>query len=100
MTSGAVQGPILRYAYHEIQRRWNRIDDAGSVICSSPQDLMDLVEVLQRMENHLLATRIMLSSWCTGTSIGSALSSSLLSLGRKLLSYRSIDSSFAVACFS
>ena len=41
-----------------------------------------------------------MTSWHTDTAIGKSLNSSLLSLGRKVLGYRDIDCSLAVACFS
>ena len=70
-------------------------DDDPSSIAT---DLEDLVGVLQRSENHLLAVRMLLSSWHLSDKKAQLLRSSLLSLSRKVLSYREIDTSLAVAC--
>ena len=48
----------------------------------------------------MLASRVMMTSWYSDESIGKSLNSSLLSLGRKVLGYRDIDCSLAVACYS
>ena len=65
-----------------------------------PQDIRELIEILQRNENHMLASRVMMTSWYSDNTIGKSLNSSLLSLGRKVLGYRDIDCSLAVACYS
>ena len=129
MTSGSIQGPVLKLAYQEIQRRWkkgnkstqkqNEIPQVRMFVCTYDyfyeynlhsshtyvcthliQDIKELVEILQRNENHMLASRVMMTSWYSDESIGKSLNSSLLSLGRKVLGYRDIDSSLAVACYS
>merc|ERR1711871_570111 len=100
MTSGSIQGPVLKLAYQEIQRRWKKGNKSTQKQNEIPQDIKELVEILQRNENHMLASRVMMTSWYSDESIGKSLNSSLLSLGRKVLGYRDIDSSLAVACYS
>jgi hypothetical protein len=56
------------------------------------------IGVLQRSENHMLALRVLLSSWHVSDSKAELLRSSLLALSRKVLGYRQIDTSLAVAC--
>jgi hypothetical protein len=92
----------LRYAQQEVQRRWNfaKSSSQNAVSGSIPQDLQDLVSVLQRSENHVLASRVMLSTWYSSERVGQLLRSSLVTLGRKILSYREIDTAYAVSCLS
>ena len=99
MTTSSVQGPVLRYAQHEVQRRWNYAK-CSSTTKTVPQDLQDLVSILQRTENHVLASRVLLTTWHVSDNVGHMLRSSLLALGRKILSYREIDTSYAVSCLS
>lgn len=64
--------------------------------CAS--DLEELVGVLQRCENHMLAVRVLLGSWNTSVIKAQYLRSSLLALSKKVLSYREIDTLYATAC--
>lgn len=99
MTLSSVQGPVLRYAQQEVQRRWTFTKTSLNQK-AVPQDLQDLVGILQRTENHVLASRVLLTTWHVSDSVGHMLRSSLLALGRKILSYREIDTSYAVSCLS
>lgn len=112
MSLGAVLGHLLRYSAMEVKRRTNftstsivtatgasrgtgTVDSQGGDMA---MDLNDLVCALQRSENHMLAVRVLLSSWHISSAKADLLRSSLLSLSRKVLSYREIDTSLAVAC--
>ena len=112
MSLGAVLGHLLRYSAMEVRRRTNftstsiatatgtsrgtgTVDSQGGDMAV---DLNDLVCALQRSENHMLAVRVLLSSWHISGAKADLLRSSLLSLSRKVLSYREIDTSLAVAC--
>ena len=100
MAPGAVLGHVLRYSAAEIRRRMSgtvSLIGTGSASAAA-LDLEELVCVLQRSENHLLAVRVLLSSWHLSDIKAQLLRSSLLSLSRKVLSYREIDTSLAVAC--
>ena len=54
--------------------------------------------MLQRSENHLLAVKVLLSSWHNSASKADLLSASVTALTRKVLRYREIDTALAVAC--
>lgn len=71
-----------------------------STTSASSVELEKLVEVLQRLENHNLAVYALFQSWSMTTNKQSMLKSSLISLSRKLLSYRNIHETFAIACLS
>lgn len=94
--------PLLRFAMREVQRR--TATKTTPATSSKPalvtNDLDDLVGLLQRSENHMLALRVLLCSWVSSNAKCQALRSSLLALARKVLSYREIDCSLAVACLS
>ena len=110
MSSNAVMGLVLRYSTAEVRRRISitatvsRGGMAGEggtnseVEEEAAGDLDELVCALQRSENHMLALRVLLSSWHMGATKAQLLRSSLLCLSRKVLSYREIDTSLAVAC--
>ena len=98
MAPGAVLGHVLRYSAAEIRRRMSGTVSFTGTTNAAALDLEELVCVLQRSENHLLAVRVLLSSWHLGDTKAQLLHSSLLALSRKVLSYREIDTSLAVAC--
>jgi hypothetical protein len=103
MTPGSVLGLVLRYSAAEVKRRMTATTAAAAKTPSEGQDeiasdLEELVCTLQRSENHMLAVRVLLSSWHLSDAKAQLLRSSLLSLSRKVLSYREIDTSLAVAC--
>eukprot|EP01036_Dinobryon_divergens_P030754 gene30755-40048_t len=117
MASSSVLVPLLKFITKESQRR-NTKQSPGQGhgrgvttstikgVTTTPSqeltqlDVDELVAVLQKSENHILAIRVMLGSWSSGSSKSQALRTSYLSLGRKILSYRDIDYSYAVACLS
>jgi hypothetical protein len=104
MTPGSVLGLVLRYSAAEVKRRMTATTAAAATKTPSEgqdeiaSDLEELVCTLQRSENHMLAVRVLLSSWHLSDAKAQLLRSSLLSLSRKVLSYREIDTSLAVAC--
>jgi hypothetical protein len=105
MTPGSVLGLVLRYSAAEVKRRMTSTATASTSTKKPSEgqeeiasDLEDLVCALQRSENHMLAVRVLLSSWHHSDAKAQLLRSSLLSLSRKVLSYREIDTSLAVAC--
>ena len=105
MTPGSVLGLVLRYSAAEVRRRMTATATTNTATKTPPEgpeeiagDLEDLVCALQRSENHMLAVRVLLSSWHLSDAKAELLRSSLLSLSRKVLSYREIDTSLAVAC--
>ena len=70
MQASAVAMPLMKYSFAEIKRRSvartkssSSSGNTGPIIEASAADLEDLVRILQRSENHLLATRILLGSW-------------------------------------
>jgi hypothetical protein len=110
MAPNAVMGLVLRYSAAEVRRRISitakisrgRVADEGGTSSEvdeeCAEDLDELVCALQRSENHMLALRVLLSSWHMSATKAQLLRSSLLCLSRKVLSYREIDTSLAVAC--
>lgn len=68
MQSGVVTMPLMKYAFGEIQRR-KPSNAAAALTATRAQnptgapDLEELVQVLQRAENHLLAARVLFSTW-------------------------------------
>ena len=110
MAPSTVMGLVLRYSAAEVRRRTSV---TATISCSRmaseggssnevkedvAEDLDELVCALQRSENHMLALRVLLSSWHMSATKAQLLRSSLLCLSRKVLSYREIDTSLAVAC--
>ena len=76
MQASAVAMPLMKFAFGEMKRRSlhsslehlhrgtarsRKVNSSG--VDNSAADLQDLVRVLQRSENHLLATRVLYSSW-------------------------------------
>jgi hypothetical protein len=65
MSASMIWGPLLRYILMETKRR----EGAGVVVGPNqssdqlPDDIDKLVTTLQRSENHLLAARVILSTW-------------------------------------
>lgn len=99
MAPGVILSPILKYAAAEMKRRlYMTVTTVINSSCPIAIDLEELVGVLQRSENHMLALRVLLSSWHVSDLKAELLRSSLLALSRKVLGYRQIDTSLAVAC--
>lgn len=96
MQASSVAMPLMKYSFAEIKRR-SASHSRSASSAETASDLEDLVRILQRSENHLLASRILLGSWHSSQSKAQLLRSSLLSLCRKVLIYRDIDIPFAVA---
>jgi hypothetical protein len=68
MQASVVAMPLMKFAIGEVKRRSASTTNRKQVSAASPThnaapDLKDLVSVLQSRENHLLATRILYSSW-------------------------------------
>jgi hypothetical protein len=77
MQASAVAMPLMKFAFGEIKRRGRhsttdisqlRAQGGGAVggvggSATAAPDLDDLVRILQRSENHLLATRVLYGSW-------------------------------------
>lgn len=96
---------LLKHVLKEVQRRGLTSVGAKSVNNSAADRgsslyLEDFVNFLQKSENHILAVRSLLSSWCMFDGKAKALQISLLGLSRKILSYRDIDSCLGVACLA
>lgn len=69
MQASVVALPLMKYAFGEVRRRSlaQSVSSAkDSAETASAPDLEDLVRVLQRSENHLLATRVLYGSWFHG----------------------------------
>lgn len=62
MSPGQVWGPLLLFLMEEVKRRQMRPSDTQTGTSVS-QDVEKLVGILQRTENHLLAIRVLLTSW-------------------------------------
>ncbi|KAJ1440254.1 hypothetical protein B484DRAFT_476719 [Ochromonadaceae sp. CCMP2298] len=105
MQASVVAMPLMRYALGEVQRRGGGTGaysgpSGSNVGGGAPADLEDLVRILQRSENHLLATRILFGSRHNSAAKAALLKGSLLSLCRKVLIYRDLDVPFSVACLA
>ncbi len=82
MQASAVAMPLMKFAFGELKRRSThavqerRQKGGGKIAAAAARsaaelpapDLDDLVRVLQRTENHVLATRILYGSKHNGTS--------------------------------
>eukprot|EP01034_Spumella_vulgaris_P036472 gene36472-44984_t len=106
MQPANVVKPLMKYALMEVRRRsvhtpgatsQSKDDNTSGAIAG---DVRELIEVLQKSENHLLATRVMYASWSASAKKAEFLRTSLLQLSRKILVYRDIDTPFAVACLA
>lgn len=94
--------PLLKYVLKEVQRRGLSTPGTKSDVpeITNSLDVEELAIVLQKSENHILAVRSLLSSWCRYGNKIKALQTSLLGLSRKILAYRDIDSCLGVACLA
>jgi hypothetical protein len=67
MSASLIWGPLLRYILMETKRREGAGAAAGTGgegrAADLPEDIEKLVTTLQRSENHLLAARVILSTW-------------------------------------
>ena len=76
LSSTAILGPLIKFILKESQRRRNTTTipggsgfGVGSIsVTAAGTDVEDLVAVLQRSENHILACRVLLFSWLTNVS--------------------------------
>jgi hypothetical protein len=62
MSAAMIWGPLLRYILMETKRR-DYGTEAGSNTQIPADDIEKLVTTLQRSENHILAARVVLSTW-------------------------------------
>ena len=88
--------PLRIYSLLEIERRSQTFDEKSD----SDTDLVDLINLLQDAEHHIISIRILLGSWSFSPTKHRLLRNSMLSLSRKVLSYREIDVLLALACLS
>jgi hypothetical protein len=103
MAPQAVLGPLLKHALREVQRK-----SVNSIIAQFPHrsvkdvdeapDIEEFVGILQRSENHMLAVRVLFSSWHASNMKAQLIRSSILALSKKILSYRDIDTVLATSC--
>lgn len=74
MSPSTVLAPLMKFSLKEVQRRSaffspmaSATSASGEVLTAAvqlyPVDMEDLVGLLQRSENHMLASRVLLSSW-------------------------------------
>lgn len=92
MAPQAVLGPLLKHALREVQRK-----SVNSIIAQFPHrsikdaddapDIEEFVGILQRSENHMLAVRVLFSSWHTSNLKAQLIRSSILALSKKILRY-------------
>lgn len=94
MSPVQVWGPLLMFLMDEVKRRQLPQSE------SNPQDIEKLVGILQRSENHMLAIRVLLTSWSSYGTKKQILSTSVLALSRKVLLSLHIDTALAVSCLS
>lgn len=59
MSSSMIWGPLLKYILMETKRR----EGSNNNNLTLPDDIDKLVTTLQRSENHILAARVILSTW-------------------------------------
>lgn len=113
LSSTNVLMPLLKFCLKEIQRRNHTIsslhtgtaDSSSIVVSGAPPapgagtslELMDLLTQLHKSENHVLAVRVLLTSWHLDCNKYSYIYASLKALTRKILTYREIDMELAVA---
>lgn len=107
MSTSMIWGPLLRYILMETKRREGTLS-----VEQIPDDIDKLVATLQRTENHLLAARVILSTWSsyhgkkqvippsTLSNFVKSFYTSMMALGRKIITYRDVDIAFAVACLA
>jgi hypothetical protein len=105
----AVLAPLIKFTLKESQRRDVQVSTHKKPIQTptplttqqqSTVDVDELVAVLQRSENHLLATRVLLSAHTphtAGATKAQTMRASLFALTRKLLTYVFIDSHYVIA---
>eukprot|EP01039_Chlorochromonas_danica_P001134 gene1134-1238_t len=102
LTEETVLPPLLQHCAQESKRREQLSaeakDDSRAAI--SAGDVENFVRCLQRHENHMLALRVLYRSWNVDLTKAAMIRSSLLALCRKVLTYREVDESLAIACLS
>ena len=65
MPPAQVWGPLLLFLMAEVKRRLMPDTDTDTDTPPPSQDIEHLVGILQRSENHLLAIRVLLTSWAS-----------------------------------
>lgn len=98
MSSNTVFKPLINYILHEIKRRSSHSTNLNSGNNANASDVEELVAILQRSENHMLAERVLYSTWHISKLKGNLIRTSILTLCRQILSYRNIDISLSVSC--
>lgn len=106
MQASAVAMPLMKYSFAEIKRRSvartkssSFSGNTGPISEASAADLEDLVRILQRSENHLLATRILLGSWHSSPS-KAQVHLSLIICYFEIFSSNHSDVAFIFSCFA
>lgn len=104
MAPQAVLGPLLKHALREVQRK-----SVNSIIAQFPHrsikdaddapDIEEFVGILQRSENHMLAVRVLFSSWHTSNLKAQLIRSSILALSKKILRYVLMQSIYYYPCY-
>jgi hypothetical protein len=103
LLNSAVLAPLIKFTVKESQRRDIVLSKSGLSASrnvgqlSNTSDVEELVSILQRSENHILACRVLLSCSVTGATKAQTLRSSLFALSRKLLTYHFIDGDYVTA---
>lgn len=113
LSPSSVLMPLLKFCLKEIQRRSHAISSlhtgapvpSSIVVAGAPPspgagtspELMDLLSQLHKSENHVLAVRVLVTSWHMDCNKYSYVYASLKALTRKILTYREIDMELAVA---
>ena len=105
MSAQAATGPLMRFALRELHRRRGFCPSSGSSAAPSPShgsdDVDELVTLLQGSENHMLAARVLHTTWSrSASSRGQQAHTSLRSLCRRTLAHRSVDIPLAVAALA
>jgi hypothetical protein len=106
MPSSTVFKPLINYILHEIKRRsshstnltYNNSTNKISNSATNASDVEELVEILQRSENHMLALRVLYRTWHISKLKGNLIRTSIVTLCRQILSFRNIDVSLSVSC--
>eukprot|EP01031_Cornospumella_fuschlensis_P026654 gene26654-32208_t len=95
--------PLLaQYVVSEMRRRDYFLSASTGKLPSS-HDMADLVAFLQRNEKHIMAIKVLYSTWLSSVEVpklSKMIRASAFPLCHKVLHYRTLDNSFALACLS
>lgn len=95
--SDQIRQPLLSFLYHESKRKSSNRIGCCSHHAEEYSDIESLVRILQKTENNMLAMRVILGSSASFSFKNKKLMEPMISLSRKLLGYRDVDSSLVIS---